>query len=254
MHAFLDFPAPIPFAHRGGASEAPENTLPAFRYAVDLGYRYLETDVQATSDGVIVAFHDDDLSRATDRSGHISSLPLAEVRTALVDGREPIPLLDELLEEFPQHRFNIDCKSDQAVAGLVAAVRRHHCLERICVGGFSDARIAALQRELGPSLCTSFGPRGIARLRAASVVPRIGSRLAPRSSQAAQIPVRQMGIQLVDQRFVSTAHRANLKVHVWTIDDADEMEHLLELGVDGIMTDRPAVLKEVLQRRGAWVA
>lgn len=129
-HPYLDHDGPIPFAHRGGASEAPENTLPAFEYAVGLGYRYLETDVHATADGRLVAFHDASLDRVTDRRGRIAELPWSEVARAMVDGRAPIPLLNDLFEAFPDARINIDCKSDRAVEPLVHAVRAAGALER----------------------------------------------------------------------------------------------------------------------------
>ena len=138
-HPFLDWPAPIPFAHRGGASEAPENTLPAFQRAVDLGYRYLETDVHVTADGVVVAFHDDDLSRTCGRPGRIHELTWDEVSTARVEGREPIPRLTDLLESFPDARVNIDCKTDEVVIPLGDELARTGALSRVCVNSFRDA-------------------------------------------------------------------------------------------------------------------
>lgn len=245
-HPFLDWPGPIPFAHRGGASEAPENTMPAFQHAVDLGYRYLETDVHATADGVLVAFHDDDLARTTGRAGRISELSWEQVSAARVDGREPIPLLEDLLSSFPDARLNIDCKADAAIPALVACLRRARALDRVCVGAFSDSRLRALRRELGPDLLTSMGPRQIAGLKLAG--RPIGR------SRVAQVPVRQGRITVTDQRFVERAHAHGVVVHVWTIDEADEMHRLLDLGVDGLMTDRPVVLRDVLTSRGHWRA
>jgi glycerophosphoryl diester phosphodiesterase len=224
--------------------------MPAFEHAVRLGYRYLETDVQVTEDGVLVAFHDDDLLRTCGLDGRISALPWSEVNAARVDGAEPIPLLEDLLGQYPEARLNIDCKTDAAVDALVAAIRRTRSLDRVCVGSFSDRRLSRLRHALGAGLCTSMGPRAVARLRA-------GSWLAPsaagsRAALAVQIPVHRGRITLVDERLVRTAHRHGLAVHVWTIDDPVEMERLLDLGVDGIMTDRPAVLREVLERRHQW--
>jgi glycerophosphoryl diester phosphodiesterase len=245
VHPYLDWPGPIAFAHRGGASDNPENTLPAFAHAVELGYTYLETDVHATSDGVLVAFHDADLSRTCGRPGTIASLPWSEISTARVDGREPIPLFDDLMTAFPDARINIDCKAESAVDGLIAAIRRHDCLDRICVGSFSDRRLRRIRLELGPGLCSSFGPAQIAAFR-------LARGRVPGGGHVAQVPVSHGPIPLVTARSVADAHRHGLQVHVWTIDDADEMHRLLDLGVDGIMTDRPAVLKAVLQARNAW--
>lgn len=247
---FLDHPAPLPFAHRGGASHAPENTMPAFQAAIDLGYRYLETDVHVTADGVLLAFHDERLDRVTDRSGAVSDLPYREVRGALVDGREPIPLLEDLLGAWPDARVNIDPKHDGAVDPLIEVIRRTGAVDRVCIGAFSDARLQRVRAALGPDLCTSLGPRETAMLRANSYgLPGGTNPPAP----CVQVPHRFRGVTVVDRRFVRTAHALGLQVHVWTIDDADEMRELLDLGVDGIMTDRPGVLRDVLRDRGEWV-
>lgn len=247
---FLDHPGPIPFAHRGGAGDWPENTMPAFEGAVALGYRYLETDVHVTSDGVLLAFHDDVLDRVTDRVGLIRELPWAEVSRARVDGREPIPRFDELLAAWPDVQINIDPKHDSAVDALAAAIEAADAVDRVCIGSFSDRRIARLRARLGPRLCTSLGPKGVARLRAASY----GLPAGRFPAACVQVPVRQGRVTLVDERFVRTAHHHGLAVHIWTIDDPAEMTDLLDLGVDGIMTDRPAVLRDVLEARAQWFA
>jgi glycerophosphoryl diester phosphodiesterase len=247
---FLDHPGPLAFAHRGGACEWPENTLRAFAHAVDLGYRYLETDTHMTRDGVLLAFHDHALDRVTDGSGLIADLPWSEVREARVDGREPIPTLEELLTEWPDVRVNVDAKHDAAVEPLADLIERLDVLDRVCVGSFSDRRLSRLRARLGPDLCWSYGPRGILRVRLGS----LGIPAGDLGAACAQVPVSQKGIRIVDRRFVRFLHARGQQVHVWTIDDADEMHRLLDLGVDGIMTDRPQVLKAVLEERGAWVS
>jgi glycerophosphoryl diester phosphodiesterase len=246
--AFLDHDGPVPFAHRGGAGDWPENTMPAFEGAVSLGYRYVETDVHVTSDGVLCAFHDERLDRVTDRTGLIRDQTWAEVSQARVDGREPIPRLIELLTTWPDLRVNIDPKHDSAVDALARTLLDADAVGRVCIGSFSDARIARLQQLLGPGLCTSFGPKGIARLRAGSFGAPTGSL----GSACLQVPVSSRGVTIVDDRFLRAAHDRLLPVHVWTIDDPVEMHRLLDLGVDGIMTDRPAVLKDVLVSRSLW--
>lgn len=246
--AFLDHPGPIPFAHRGGASEAPENTLPAFEHAVRLGYRYLETDVHATSDGVLVAFHDDHLDRVTDRSGRIENLTWREVSAARVDGTEPIPLLEDVLGTWPDVRVNIDPKADSSVDPLIETLRRTDAIDRVCVGAFSDERVARVRSALGPRLCTGMGPDEMVDLIRAFQ----GEEVTFRSAAAQIPPVDPKGRPLATPELIETAHRHGIAVHVWTIDDPDEMRSLLDIGVDGIMTDRPAVLREVLEERGAW--
>lgn len=248
-HPFLDWPGPLAFAHRGGASDHPENTMPAFRYAVDLGYTYLETDVHATTDGTLVAFHDADLERTCARPGRIDGLPWREVATARVNGSEPIPLMDDLFDEFPNARFNIDCKADSGVAPLVRTLRRRpDLLDRVLIGGFSDARLRRIRASLGERLCTSFGPQQVAALALAGRL----SRSVVGRGQAAQVPPASRKLKLVTPRFVRRAHALGLQVHVWTIDDPAEMHRLLDMGVDGIMTDRPAVLRDVMRERGSW--
>ncbi len=247
VHPYLDHPGPIPFAHRGGAGDHPENTMSAFQAAIDLGYRYLETDVHVTRDGVALAFHDDVLDRVTDRQGTIAELSFREVSAALVDGVEAIPRLDDLLATFPDGRFNLDPKHDTAVGPLLHAIAKTNAFDRVCIGSFSDRRLAEIRRRAGGDLCLSLGPRAVAALRAR--VP--GVRF---DGVSVQVPPTVRGRTLVDRSFVTTAHRRGLAVHVWTIDEAGEMHRLLDLGVDGIMTDLPLVLRGVLQERDQWFA
>lgn len=248
--AFLDHAGPLAFAHRGGAGDWPENTMPAFEHAVGLGYRYLETDVHATADGVLLAFHDDRLDRVTDRTGEIAALPFSVVAEARVDGREPIPLLEDLLGAFPDARVNIDPKHDDSVEPLIEVLERTAAVDRVCIGAFSDARLRTLRARLGPGLCTSMGPKEVARLR----LDAISGRVHPTPTGCVQIPESFRGVTVINAAVVRAAHRAGLQVHVWTVDDPAAMNRLLDLGVDGLMTDRPAVLKEVLTARSQWVA
>lgn len=208
-----------------------------------------------TADGVLIAFHDDRLDRVTDRRGVVAELPWSEVRLARVAGREPIIRFDELLEAFPAARFNVEPKHDAAVAPLVAAIRRVAALDRVCMGSFSDHRLAELRRALGPGACTSLGTREVAALRlgAWGLGPFL-DLLARRPGLCVQIPRRGYGVPLVEPALIRTAHDLGLPVHVWTVNEPDEMTRLLDLGVDGLMSDRPAVLRDVLLARGAWHA
>lgn len=248
---FLDGPHPRAFAHRGWHTDdlaGCENSLAAFRRAVEEGFAYLETDVHATSDGVLVAFHDDVLDRVTDGHGPISEQPYREVGKALIGGREPIPTLAQVLEACPTARLNIDPKSDAAVEPLLEVLRDFEATDRVCIASFSAPRLAEVRRSAAPPV-TSLGPLEVRALVARSTVWWPTSR-GP--AVAAQVPIRHRGIRVVTPRLVRTAHRRGLEVHVWTVDDADQMEALLDMGVDGIMTDRPDTLRDVLRRRGAW--
>lgn len=242
-HPYLDWPAPIAFAHRGGSNDNPENTMRSFNHAVELGYRYLETDVQLTADGVLLAFHDDDLQRTCGRPDRVADVMWTGLATARVAGTEPIPTFHEVLEEWPDVRINVDCKADAAVEPLLAAIRAHSALDRVCVAAFGDRRIRRIRRLGGPRLCTSAARGELGTLWATG---------ASIGALCAQVPVRRGRVEVVTPRFLGRARRRGLAVHVWTIDDAAEMHRLLDLGVDGIMTDSPAVLRDVLVERGAW--
>ena len=246
----------LAFAHRGGAYhpeiEGLENTLAAFKHAVALGYDYLETDVHVTADGVLLAFHDSVLDRVTDQKGAIADLTFEEVRRALVGGREQVPTLAQLFDEFPEARFNIDLKSD----GAVARARR----------------VRRGARGLGPGARRLVQPQAAAASSGGS--PTAGCRRPPRRSRSCSSgscraagsrtgspaarwrPCRSRtagaGCTIATRGLVRRAHAAGRPVHVWTVDDPDEMRQLLDRGVDGIFTDRTDVLKDVLTERGNW--
>jgi len=253
--AYFDAPTPIGLAHRGGAKvEANlrlENTMAAFRHAVDLGYRYLETDVHATRDGQVVAFHDHVLDRVTDERGRIADLPWSAVREARVGGSEAIPLLSDLLEELPETRLNIDVKAAGAIEPLAAVVRAHDAVDRVCIGSFSRSRLRAVRALLGPAVATAAGPSEVGVLRYA---PRLVADWLRSPAAVLQVPtghvVRGRRLDLVTPALVARVHAMGKHVHVWTIDDADEMHRLLDLGVDGIVSDRIDTLADVLAERG----
>ncbi|GGY74314.1 glycerophosphodiester phosphodiesterase family protein [Streptomyces omiyaensis] len=248
-HPYLDHPHPLPFAHRGGTADGLENTAAAFRRAAAAGFRYFETDVHTTADGVLVAFHDATLDRVTDATGLIRDLPWAAVREARVAGEEPLPLFEDLLHEFPEARWNVDLKTESALVPLVDLIARADAWDRVLVGSFTEARVARAQRLAGPRLATSYGVTGVAALRMRSFGIPAPLRAG---AVAAQVPETQGGVRVVDRRFVRAAHARGLQVHVWTVNDPERMDSLLDLGVDGIMTDHLETLREVLTARGAW--
>jgi glycerophosphoryl diester phosphodiesterase len=249
--AFLDQPGPVAFAHRGGAAHHPENSWPAFEHAVNLGYRYLETDAHATADGVLVAFHDHTLDRTTDRSGRIARMPHREVAAARIAGREPIPVLEDLLAAFPDTRFNIDVK-EAPVAGLLARVlTRANAWDRVCICSFSSRRLRATRRALARPVCMALSPAALAAVRMSRNLAGSGAvlarRLASEGMRCAQVPAA-----VATRGFVRRAHALGLQVHVWTVNDRTEMTCLLDLGADGIMTDETVLLRDVLAGRGQW--
>jgi glycerophosphoryl diester phosphodiesterase len=249
VYPYLDHEGPIAMAHRGGALHPDnlgyENSLRAFAHAVKLGYTYLETDLHATSDGKVVAFHDHRLDRVTDRSGTIAQLPWSEVSKARINGHEPIPLLTDVLEEFPQARLNLDIKADNGVGPAAGVLRAAGAIDRVCVSSFSQARVQRIRRELGPRLATGFGQNEIARLRFAPF--RLSSPGA-----CLQIPEVYGRIRVLTPGLLRRAHALGKQVHVWTVDDPARMHRLLDAGVDGIITDRTDLLRDVLVERGQW--
>jgi len=248
--------AVLAFAHRGGARHPEiaglENTLVAFEHAVALGYSYLETDVHATRDGVLLAFHDDVLDRVTSSVGSVVEAAYVDLRTALIRDREPIPLMADLLEHFPVTRFNIDIKSDAAVGLLADLVERTGCHDRVCVGSFSEGRLRAFRRAVSRPVATSFGPVSVGVSRFAP--RRLARRILAGGGDAFQVPAERFGVSIVTRAFVERAHRAGHPVHVWTVDEPEEMAGLLDLGVDGLMTDRTDLLRDVLTGRGQWLS
>jgi glycerophosphoryl diester phosphodiesterase len=321
--AFLEHPGPLAFAHRGGAAHAPENSWRAFAQAVKLGYGYLETDVQATADGVVVAFHDRTLARVTGYPGRVARRTYAELADFLIDGTEPIPRLEDLLGAWPNVRFNIDVKDAPAIGPLANVLKRTNAWDRVCVVSFSASRLRATRRALGRPVCMAAppfgaamvrfgGPRGPRDSRGPYQASRPGApgfrrqarhrgvggarpaghgmaELAGRHPAAASAAVTSAGVGtaaavwspagpplvlsprlladwldrtgvrclqvpalVVTAPLIARAHALNLQIHAWTVNNRSIMEHLLDLGVDGIMTDDTLTLREVLSTRGQW--
>lgn len=226
-----------------------ENSLSAFARAVERGYEYLETDVRATADGVVVVHHDERLERTTDDRGAISRLPWSAVRLARVGGREPVPQLSDALEAFPRARFNIDVKDDAAVGPVLRVLARQRAWHRVCLASFEERRVRVLRRAGGPELLTSLGRASSTSLWLASR-SALGAVLPRPGGGAAQLPASRHGVRVLDRRLVRRAHHWGLEVHAWTIDDPVRMHQLLDVGVDGLITDRPDLLTEVLAERG----
>ena len=254
-YAYFDAPFAA-FAHRGGATYAPnlhrENSLHAFQQAVQLGYRYLETDVHATADGVLLAFHDCVLDRVTDRTGAIRMLPYAEVAEARIHGIDPIPRLADLLTAFPDARFNIDAKADTAVDRLADVIAEHDAYERVCVSSFGVQRLHRLRRRLGNRVPSAASSAGVAANRFLPWLTWALNSPAPVLQIPISLPFPRTPDHRADSRPAPAAHRAGKKVHIWTVDDSETMERLIDLGVDGIFADRIDILKDVLIRRDRW--
>ena len=267
--AFLDAPGPLAFAHRGGAAHAPENSWRAFEHAVGLGYRYLETDLQATSDGVLVAFHDKTLTRVCGQDGRVRRLSYAELSAARIDGTEPIPVLEDLLAAWPDVRFNLDVKDAPAIAPLPEVLRRTNAWDRVCLASFSASRLRATRRALGRPVCMAASPFGTAMVRFGGPRGRRDRSGPGQRGPRQPVPPRQRwsltdwlartGVRCVQvpasmatPSFIGRSHALGLQVHAWTVNDQPTMQRLLDLGVDGIMTDETVALRDVLAARHQW--
>ncbi|MBA5776920.1 glycerophosphodiester phosphodiesterase [Stappia sp. F7233] len=236
------------FAHRGGGKEHPENSRKAFEAVRDIGYRFIEIDVQASSDGVLVVFHDDHLDDLTDGTGTLSKLPIDTIQQAKISGTEPIMTLEEALVDFPGLRFNIDIKTDHALAPTIDLMEKMNCLDRVCLASFSDQRLSAVRQHFGDRACTGAGPADVRALK-------YGSWLMPSpavEALCAQIPVWHGPIRLPTRRFNRFCNARGIAVHVWTIDEEARMRRLIRAGVNGLITDRPTLLRKVAMEEGVW--
>lgn len=246
-------PGPLAFAHRGYSTEGLENSLTAFHSAVGLGYQYLETDVHTTVDGQAVVFHDESLDRVTDGSGRINELTSDELAKVRIGGNEPIPTLAQLLAALPDACFNLDVKDKASIQPLAQVIEELGAHDRVLVASFSDRRRRAVLRRLSRPVASSAGIGVVAAfllLGPLRIKPVLQWLL--RDVDCLQVPERRGFVRVVTAGSVARAHSLGLQVHVWTINDPDEMHRLLDLGVDGLMTDRADVLREVLLARGVW--
>lgn len=267
-HAYRDVPyllnsrpgplhhRPLGFAHRG-ADPQRENTMGAFRHAVELGYRYLEIDVRTAADGTLVVFHDEELDRVTSGSGPLSEKTWAELAELRVGAgeefTEPLVRFEELLGTWDDVHLNVDLKDAAAVTEFARLVDEHRAHHRVLAASFNDARRHRVRRRLTRPVATSGGWAATALIVLLGPLGLLG-RLSGRMTEidCVQVPVSRGRIRVVTPRFVQRCHRAGLQVHVWVVDDPAEMHHLLDMGVDGLMTDDAEALAQVMRERSVW--
>lgn len=242
---------PVALSHRGFAPEGDENTLAAFERAVQLGFRYLEVDVRASSDGVVMVFHDQDLERVTDRTGPLAARTAVELGAVRVGGAGGVPTLEDVLQRWPELRLNIDVKSDDCVRPLAELVNRRAAHDRVLVASFSDRRRARVLRLLEQPTASSAGMTVNALMTLLAPLGLAGPVARLARIQALQVPETYRGIRVVTQRFVARCHAAGIHVHVWTINERRDMDRLLDLGVDGLVSDAADTLADCLRERSA---
>lgn len=233
------------FAHRGGGGEVLENSDAAVAYTASLSGFILETDVRLSADGQVVLSHDSDSARVWGSDLVISRARYrGQLDQLRGDQGERMALLGDVLGAYPSLRVNIEPKDDRVVAPLIGLIDRHGAWDRVVFGCFSTRRLARIRRLGKGRARTSLSPGGVARMVAASQVGRVPALAA--GVVAAQVPPSYFGVPVTTRRFVATCHRAGIEVHVWTLNQAQQMRRLIKLGVDGIMTDYPLVLRQVV--------
>lgn len=249
-------PFPILLAHRGGGDEAPENSLTAFKRMQDLGVRHIETDVHLTEDGVVVLSHDETVDRCFDGAGAIAQMTYRDILQLRNEAGEQMPRLEDALSEFPDLHFNIDAKTDAVVEPLVEVLAETDAFPRTLVASFSEKRLERVREVEDPRVSTSLGTAAVVRLMLAAETVSSADTwrvLGPdRSVRAVQVPEKMRGLRVVTPRLIATAHTAGLAVHAWTVNEPAAMVRLLDWGVDGLVTDRPTMLREILRARGQW--
>lgn len=242
---------PIALAHRGFSLDGLENSMAAFQAAVDLGYHYLETDAHGTLDGVAVALHDDTLDRTTDSFGEVAQSGWDAVRVARIGGIEPVPALEDVLGTWPDVKVNIDVKGTSAIEPVARTIERTKSHDRVCVGSFSASRRRKTLKFLSRPVATPAAQREAIAWLAGSWFDADAEQ-ALGDVDVLQIPWRRGRVKFLGKQQVGSAHAAGREIHVWTINDPREMNELLDLGIDGIVSDRADLLKDVLISRHQW--
>lgn len=253
---------PLVIAHRGGGGLIPENTLEAFEYSARMGVDVLELDVHQTADNALVVMHDSAVDRTTNGHGEVRNLTLAALKKLdagfrfTPDGGKTfpfrgrgitVPTLDEIFSLLPEMKFNIEPKqhAPSIVAPLCALIRYRKMIDKTIVGSFDQMTIDNFRRQC-TEVATSASPAEVSQFLALS---KTGLSESYRPSMAVlQVPQNFGGWQIITKQFVANAHRRNLQVHVWTVNDAAEMQSMIDLGVDGIMTDYPDKLLNLFNR------
>ena len=243
MKTYLQYDGLTVLAHRGGADESFENTLESFDYSKSLGCKFIETDVQVSADGIPYIFHDDDLKRVLNISSRFDSLSSQEIDKLKIFDQYRIPKLEEALNEFPEISFQIDFKTDGVVAPALDVIKKTKSFERICVASFNSERLKRV-RSTYPDLCISMGPNEVIK----TLISSFGLYKGAIDGDCLQIPIRYYGVRVVTKRFVKYLKSRGLKIMVWTINDVKTFEYLIELKVDGIITDKPKLLFETLSK------
>lgn len=242
MKSYLNYSGVAVLAHRGGSLESYENTIESFHYSKNIGCKFIETDVQLSSDGIPYIFHDDTFLRLLGKNIIFNSLDSSEIDKLRLFENHPIPKLDTVLKTFPDLYFQIDVKTDEVALPTLEVIKKNNAMNRVCIASFSSKRLQNVYKKY-PEICLSMGPNEVLKMLLSS----FGLYRKSIIGDCLQIPIYQYGIKLVTKRFVEFVHKKGLKICVWTINDETTFKNLIDIGVDGIITDKPKLLFETLE-------
>ena len=243
MKTYLDYEGIEVLAHRGGAEESYENTLESFKYSQSLGCKFIETDVQVSSDGIPYIFHDDELKRICEIPKKFDGLKSDEIDSLTIFNNHKIPKLEDALNEFPNLSFQIDFKTDEVVEPALNVIQKTNSSDRVCIASFSSKRLERV-RSASSNLCISMGPNEVFK----TLLSRYKLINSSLKGDCLQVPMKYYGVKIVTKKFVEYLKSKNIKIMVWTINDVETFKYLIQLEVDGIITDRPKLLFETLEK------
>jgi len=243
MKTYLDYEGIEVLAHRGGAEESYENTLESFEYSQSLGCKFIETDVQVSSDGIPYIFHDDDLKRICEIPKKFDSLKSDEIDSLTIFNNHKIPKLEDALNKFPDLSFQIDFKTDEVVEPALNVIQKTNSTDRVCIASFSSKRLERV-RSMSPNLCISMGPNEVFK----TLLSRYKLIKSPLKGDCLQVPMEYYGLKIVTKKFVEYLKSKDIKIMVWTINDVETFKYLIQLNVDGIITDKPKLLFDTLEK------
>ena len=241
MKAYLDYSGVAVLAHRGGSIESFENTIESFYYSQSLGCKFIETDVQVSSDGIPYIFHDETLTRLLNKNTVFSNLHSNEIDNLRIFDSHKIPRLNETLQTFSDMYFQIDVKTDEVAMPALEVIHQCKAEDRVCIASFNSARLSKVNNKYR-EICLSMGPNEVSKMLLSS----FGLYKKTIMGDCLQVPMYYYGIKVVTKRFVDFIHSKGLKICVWTINDEKTFKKLIDMGVDGIITDKPKLLFEVL--------
>ena len=243
MKTYLDYKGVEVLAHRGGSEESYENTLESFEYSQSLGCKFIETDVQVSSDGIPYIFHDDDLKRICEIPKKFDSLKSDEIDSLTIFNNNKIPKLEDALNKFPDLFFQIDFKTDEVVEPALNVIQKTNSTDRVCIASFSSKRLERV-RSMSPNLCISMGPNEVFK----TLLSRYKLINIPLKGDCLQVPMKYYGLKIVTKKFVEYLKSKDIKIMVWTINDVETFKYLIQLNVDGIITDKPKLLFDTLEK------